>query len=366
LIQHNFANPKMAQNLPTSVAEAFNSMLRTDYISLNDKERLSLLSGYYVDYFGLLPEVLSDVDHLIAGRRGTGKTTLLYRAFVECMNSWQEEYSGSSPKPRTLDIYVDLSKCQYLDEISDADFTAFEHGFVSEVCDAITDQLTRFWPELNKQPGYFAKLFKAAESEKIEEVRTLLDNISQLLKEGVPRIIDKSGTVQSKDTNATARSTNSELSGSLKPTEASLSAKDTEGSQESQSSERSYSSRVNYRLTVSDVLRILGQLRDKADLSATYIFIDEFSALSTDLQRRFSTLLKKLLGSHNGVFIKLCAITDKYTLGSSIILQRDLFDLSLDLDAFVERSQTLNDAMDGLRDFTKCLDKIKRGVRASC
>jgi hypothetical protein len=103
---------------------------------------------------------------------------------------------------------------------------------------------------------------------------------------------------------------------------------------------------------VFDVLRILGDLREKAQLSATYLFIDEFSALSTDLQRRFSTLLKKLLGSHSGVFIKLCAITDKYTLGSSIILQRDLFELSLDLDAFVERSRTLNDAMDGLREFS--------------
>ena len=41
-----------------SVAEAFNSMLRTDYISLNDMERLNLLSRYYVDYFGVMPEVL--------------------------------------------------------------------------------------------------------------------------------------------------------------------------------------------------------------------------------------------------------------------------------------------------------------------
>ena len=36
-----------------NIAEAFNSMLRTDYISLNDMEKLSLLSRYYVDYFGL-------------------------------------------------------------------------------------------------------------------------------------------------------------------------------------------------------------------------------------------------------------------------------------------------------------------------
>jgi hypothetical protein len=132
----------------------------------------------------------------------------------------------------------------------------------------------------------------------------------------------------------------------------SLNAKLSDGKTDSQTAERSYSTRTSYRLTVLDVLRILGELKEKAHLSATYLFIDEFSALSTDLQRRFSTLLKKLLGSHAGVFIKLCAITDKYTLGSSIILQRDLFEVSLDLDAFVERSHSLNDAMDGLRDYS--------------
>jgi hypothetical protein len=149
-----------------------------------------------------------------------------------------------------------------------------------------------------------------------------------------------------------SRSKGSESNISLKPSEVSLSAKETDGTQDSQSAERSYGTRLSYRLTVADVLRILGQLKEKAGLSATYLFIDEFSALSSDLQRRFSTLLKKLLGSHSGVFIKVCAITDKYTLGSSIILQRDLFDISLDLDAFVERSQTLNEAMDGLELFT--------------
>jgi len=46
----------------------------------------------------------------------------------------------------------------------------------------------------------------------------------------------------------------------------------------------------------------------------------------------------------------LCAITDNFTLGSKINLQRDLFELSLDLDAFVSRSKSLNDAMEGLRE----------------
>jgi hypothetical protein len=68
-----------------------------------------------------------------------------------------------------------------------------------------------------------------------------------------------------------------------------------------------------------------------------------------------------MLGNHAGVYLKVCAITDNYSLGSSIILQRDLFQLSLDLDAFVERSGTLNVAMEGLRDLTKDLisERIK-------
>ena len=41
---------------------------------------------------------------------------------------------------------------------------------------------------------------------------------------------------------------------------------------------------------------------------------------------------------------------EDYTLGSSIILQRDLFEVSLDLDAYVERSHGLPNAMTGLRD----------------
>jgi hypothetical protein len=49
------------------------------------------------------------------------------------------------------------------------------------------------------------------------------------------------------------------------------------------------------------------------------------------------------------VYIKLGAITDNYTLGSSIILQRDLFEISLDLDSYISRSASLQEAMGGLR-----------------
>jgi hypothetical protein len=62
--------------------------------------------------------------------------------------------------------------------------------------------------------------------------------------------------------------------------------------------------------------------------------------------------MKSILGNHAGVFIKLCAITDNYKLGSAVILQRDLFEMSLDLDAFVERSGSLPAAMSELESLT--------------
>src|SRR6478672_6972589 len=96
-----------------NVEDAFNSMLRTDYVPLRDIDKLNLLADYFVDYYSFLNQILSENDQLIVGRRGTGKTTLLYRALVECMRSWSPSVHTVA-KPRTLAIYVDLNKCQSL------------------------------------------------------------------------------------------------------------------------------------------------------------------------------------------------------------------------------------------------------------
>jgi len=132
-----------------AVQDAFTSMLRTDYIPLKDTARLNLLSRYYVDYFGYLSQIVGEQDQLIVGRRGTGKTTLLYRGFIECMASWTD--ASCAAKPRTLGIYLDLSKCQLL-TTEPEEFLAFEHMVVSEICDAISDELLRSWPELKDSP----------------------------------------------------------------------------------------------------------------------------------------------------------------------------------------------------------------------
>lgn len=86
---------------PTKLDDALTSMLRTDYIPLRDTEKLQKLRDYYVDYMGYVPQLLGETDQLIVGRRGTGKTTLLYRALVECMRSWKRGLDTAA-KHRTL------------------------------------------------------------------------------------------------------------------------------------------------------------------------------------------------------------------------------------------------------------------------
>src|ERR1700730_6580395 len=122
-----------------------------------------------------------------------------------------------------------------------------------------------------QEPGYFARLFRAAESNQIAEVRSVLDRIGQLLREGMPRLVDKSAPIQAKDVASSTQTRGAEFGGALSG-DASITAKLSEGKSDSQSAERSYSIRTSYRLTVSDVLRILGDLREKAQLSATYMF----------------------------------------------------------------------------------------------
>lgn len=333
------------------IDDAFNSMLRTDYVPLKDTAKLNLLAEYYVDYYNFLNQILSENDQLIVGRRGTGKTTLLYRALVDCMRSW-EPGRQTAAKPRTLAIYVDLNKCQSISETDSENFTDFEHIVVSELCDAITEEIRRSWPAIETKPGFFSQLFASAEQHQAQETNRLLSELVAVLQAGLPRIIDQSGRVETKDTSKAKKE--GEISGKLTiGDQPSVSAGAKSRSETAFEQEDKSGYTIKYRLTIADILRVLGDLREAAGISAIFFLVNEFSALTEDLQRRFTTLVKKLVGNHSGLFIKLCAITDKYTLGSSLILQRDLFEISLDLDAFVERSDSLNAAMAELESLTE-------------
>lgn len=346
----------MENILQNKIEDAFNSMLRTDYIPLRETSKLQRLSRYYVDYFGYLRQIVGESDQLIVGRRGTGKTTLLYRGLIECIHSWSPMLQ-SKAKPKTLAIYLDLSKCHTLSDISASDFVEFEHVFVSELVDSIREELFRNWPELNIESGLFDRLFSRDEIKRKKDSAEALNKLSRIITSGIPRIDEEVGPRKIRKKDAETVTQGAQAGASLTNISGNITASNSLASE----CEVETTKHIGSRLSIADVLRVLGELREACGISHIVVMVDEFSSLSSDLQRRFSTLLKKMLGNHAGVYIKVCAITDNYSLGSSIILQRDIFQLSLDLDAFVERSGTLNAAMDGIRDLTRDLisERIK-------
>lgn len=335
------------------VDDALNSMVRTDYIPIGETTQLQRLRKYYVDYFGHLRQVLAPQDHIIVGRRGTGKTTLLYRALIECVESWSD--ATTIAKPKSLGIYLDLSKCQPLVDKANGDFVDFEHIFASELVDALKTELNRTWPALNSEKGLFDSIFSASDRRKKEDTKKAIEKLASVISSGVLRTIDAGGTQKLRSATEVVQESRNSIGVTLSPNQLSIKGEESDAIKSAEKLEAEGGVTTTYRLTIQDVLRNLGEIRKAAGISHIVLLIDEFSALNLDLQLRFSTLARKILGNHEGVFLKICAITDNYSLGSSIILQRDLFELPLDLDAYVEHHGSLGSAMDGLKELAKSI-----------
>lgn len=123
------------------VRDTFQSILRADYISISDIKQLQSLNDYYVDFFNLLPKVLQNQDSFINGRRGTGKTTLLMRAYFECMKTISpviREESCILQNKKILPIYIDLSQCK---EMFSQNYENLEHSFILKIVEEIQNQL---------------------------------------------------------------------------------------------------------------------------------------------------------------------------------------------------------------------------------
>lgn len=343
----------MATQNTSLVDDALNSMVRTDYIPIGETTQLQRLRKYYVDYFGHLRQVLAPQDHLIVGRRGTGKTTLLYRALIECVESWSD--ATTIAKPKSLGIYLDLSKCQPLVDKANGDFLDFEHVFASELVDALKTELNRTWPALNSEKGLFDNIFYASDTRQKEDTKRAIERLGSVISSGVLRTIDAGGTQKQKSAAEHTQESRNTIGVTLSPSKFSVTGEGSDVTKSGAKVETEGGVAITYRLTIQDVLRSLGEIRKAAGISHIVLLIDEFSALNLDLQLRFSTLARKILGNHEGVFLKICAITDNYSLGSSIILQRDLFELPLDLDAYVEHHGSLGAAMDGLKELARSI-----------
>lgn len=316
-----------------NVHKAFQSILRADYISIDDSNQLKMLGEYYVDIFNNLPIILQDQDNYINGRRGTGKTTLLLRAYYECLKTISpkiKETSNVIGDRKILPIYIDLNQCK--DIFEETDERILERVFIGKIISELKQQLNTVF-EIDK-----LKIIKRNYSE-LEE----FGYIEDVLKYGV-EIKVKRNDEKEEIKSLTDDHTSAAVSLANPSVEANF--------EEKKEKLITHTVQKIEGVSAQEFLTILGEIRKKSKLNSIYIFVDEFSELASEEQARLSALLKKLLGSKNNIFFKIGTITGRYDFGENIIIGRDVFPISLDLNDFAERYGGIVGALKILEEFT--------------
>lgn len=327
------------------IRNAFQSILRSDYISIAEIEQLKELDGYYVDFFNNLPKILQNQDSYINGRRGTGKTALLMRAYYECLKTISPSVRETSyiiPDKKILPIYIDLSQCG--DIFEDGDSDSLERSFIFKLVDELQSQLSIIFEESKFK--MLKRDFSNLEA---------FDDLIHLIQDGM--------LIKSTQSNL-QKEINTDYSDQIKAGISIQSASVEAEQVNSVSIKDSYSIEEIRNCNVQNFLELLGQIRKKSKLDAIYVFIDEFSDLTEKQQNEFSILLKKLLGSKNNVFFKVGTITDRFYFGEQIIIGRDIFPITLDLSDFVERYGGIVAASKELVIFTENLIKMRLSIFA--
>lgn len=324
---------------------AFQSILRADYISIDDVQQLEKLDDYYVDYFNNISKVLQDQDSYISGRRGTGKTALFMRCYYECLKTVSTKTSKKSQiftDKKVLPLYIDLSQCK--DIFEKGNEKNIEHNFIKYLVKELKKQLATIF-EHSKM-----KIFKEDTSKMAE-----FDFIARALIEGIT--IKREVTVQELTQKESSKDGIS-IGGAADNFGLNLNF------EEGYETEIVKNISETTSFNVQDLLSALGTIRRASKIDSIYVFIDEFSDLSDVEQKEFSELLNKLLGSKNNIFFKVGTITDRYDFGEKIIIGRDLFPIFLDLNDFVEKYGGIVAALKQLEAFTISL--IKKRLETYC
>jgi Cdc6-like AAA superfamily ATPase len=172
LVNKNDMTPREIQN----IRNAFDSILRADYITLDQIDELDKLEHYFVDFFGIMQSLLQKQDNFIAGRRGTGKTTNLLRAYFECLKTISPKLRDKPSvfdKEKVLPIYIDLSTCNDLFDSED-NLQLIEVHFIRQIIESLKRQLELMFDDK------FLLVFKK-ENPALDD----LDYIEKVLVEGI-------------------------------------------------------------------------------------------------------------------------------------------------------------------------------------
>ncbi|MDU6113432.1 MAG: hypothetical protein E6649_03400 [Paeniclostridium sordellii] len=302
------------------VRAAFESILRADYISIADINQLRRLESYYVDFYNNLGSLLQKQDNYISGRRGTGKTALLMRGYYECLKTISpkiKEESDVLSGEKILPIYIDLSNCSDVFS-SNEDTELLEIYFVKQIIGSLKKQLQLIYDE-----KYLLLLKK--ENPAIDD----LIYIEKVLTEGITVLKSRNISIENTD--------NVKEDGNLS---AKVGLKNNEiYSQLSFCESESTTSKFNEKkgIDIQSFLDKIEEIRIKTNIDSIYVFLDEFSDLNVDEQKKLSLIIKKFLGSKINMYFKISVITDRFDFGEKIIIGRDLFTIPLDLNDFVER-----------------------------
>ncbi|WP_430481823.1 hypothetical protein [Rossellomorea marisflavi] len=310
----------LARKEKTHIKEAFESILRADYISIDGFDQLEKLEEYYIDFFNTTSLLYQKQDNYISGRRGTGKTTLLLRGYYECLKTISPKLikkNHSFGDSKVLPIYIDLNTCNEIFD-SESKMDLIEIHFIRQLIESLKQQLNVMFDEKH------LLLFKK-ENPALED----LDLIEKVLVEGLK--ISTSRVSKVTDTTSEAQESSIKAGIGTKGLTAEASIKDTTGN------ERQVETTEIRGLNIQDFITKVNQIKRKAGIDSIFVFIDEFSDLNEEAQSKFSSLIKNLLGSKINMFFKIGVITDRFSFGEKIILGRDLYPIPLDLNEHVER-----------------------------
>jgi hypothetical protein len=299
---------------------AFDSILRADYITLDNLNELGDLEEYFIDFFGILQSLLQKQDNFVSGRRGTGKTTNLLRGYYECLKSIAPKLKDRNSlisQDKVLPIYIDLSTCNDLFD-SNNDLNLIEIHFIRQIIDSLKKQLNLMFEE--KFLAVFSKENPALDD---------LDFIEKVLVEGITLSTSKQVSL----TSARKVGENSEVSVEISNTKAKVAGKQNESYELAQSKTVEQIKGLN----VQEFLNKISDIKKKAGIDSIFVFVDEYSDLSPKAQATFSALLKSFLGSKIGMFFKVGVITDRYDFGEKIIVGRDIFPIPLDFNEYADR-----------------------------
>jgi Cdc6-like AAA superfamily ATPase len=311
---------ELSSKQKNGVKTAFESILRADYININEIDQLKDLGTYYIDTFNNVGNLLQKQDNYISGRRGTGKTALLLRGYYECLktiSSKVTEKSNCFENEKILPLYIDLSNCS---EIFSSNYSLnhVEMYFVKQIIESLKSQLELMFDE--KVLMIFKKENPALDD--LEYIEKALINGLALQNSMTIKMDNKSKTISKAELGYDASLTNIGTKGSITDT---------------QELNNSTSYDQIRGLDIQCFLNKINQIRSKAKIDYIFVFLDEFSDLNEKEQNCLSDLIKKFLGSKINMYFKIGVITDRYNFGEHIRIGRDLFPIPLDLNEFVER-----------------------------